>query len=101
MFNGNGYEAEWPTEAAKRGLPNAPDTPSALTALAKKENAALFEKYGVMPAVYAGGVMSDTIIKNSFEEKYKAVFAEPSFSADNAAGIAYLCCRKSLCTLPK
>ena len=50
VFNGNGYEAEWPAEAAKRGLPNAPDTPSALAALAKPENAALFEKYGVMTA---------------------------------------------------
>ena len=48
VFNGNGYEAEWPEEAARRGLPNAPDTPSALAALTKKENAALFEKYGVM-----------------------------------------------------
>ena len=48
VFNGNGYEAEWPKEAAKRGLPNAPDTPSALAALADKKNAALFEKYGVM-----------------------------------------------------
>ena len=50
VFNGNGYEAEWPAEAARRGLPNAPDTPSALAALAKKENAALFAKYGVMTA---------------------------------------------------
>ncbi|MBO7685490.1 MAG: glutamine synthetase III [Kiritimatiellae bacterium] len=50
VFNGNGYESDWPAEAAKRGLPNAPDTPSALAALAKKENAALFEKYGVMTA---------------------------------------------------
>ena len=48
VFNGNGYEAEWPKEAERRGLPNAPDTPSALAALAKRENAALFEKYGVM-----------------------------------------------------
>ena len=48
VFNGNGYEAEWPEEAAKRGLPNAPDTPSALAALTKKENAELFERYGVM-----------------------------------------------------
>ena len=48
VFNGNGYEEEWPKEAARRGLPNSPDTPSALAALAKKENAALFEKYGVM-----------------------------------------------------
>ena len=50
VFNGNGYEAEWPKEAEKRGLPNSPDTPSALAALVKKENAALFEKYGVMSA---------------------------------------------------
>ena len=50
VFNGNGYEADWPKEAAERGLPNAPDTPSALAALARKDNAALFEKYGVMTA---------------------------------------------------
>ena len=48
VFNGNGYEAEWPEEAARRGLPNAPDTTSALVALANPKNAALFEKYGVM-----------------------------------------------------
>ena len=48
VFNGNGYEADWPKEAERRGLPNAPDTPSALAALAKPENAALFAKYGVM-----------------------------------------------------
>ena len=50
VFNGNGYEAEWMAEAARRGLPNAPDTPAALDAFTKKENAALFEKYGVMTA---------------------------------------------------
>ena len=48
IFNGNGYEADWPKEAEKRGLPNAPDTLSALAALSKEENIALFEKYGVM-----------------------------------------------------
>jgi len=48
IFNGNGYEAEWPKEAARRGLPNAPDTPAALVALTSPKNAALFEKYGVM-----------------------------------------------------
>ena len=50
VFNGNGYEAEWPKEAARRGLPNAPDTPSALAALANPANAELFERYGVMTA---------------------------------------------------
>lgn len=54
----------------------------------------LLAKYGQLPLVYAGGVMSNSIIKNSFEEKYNAVFAEPSFSTDNASGIAYLTYRK-------
>ena len=48
IFNGNGYEAGWIEEAAKRGLPNATNTLEALKALTKKENAALFKKYGVM-----------------------------------------------------
>ncbi len=48
VFNGNGYEPGWTKEAAKRGLPAAPDTPSALAALARPENVSLFEKYGVM-----------------------------------------------------
>ena len=50
IFNGNGYEADWIEEAAKRGLPNAANTVEALEALAKKENVKLFEKYGVMSA---------------------------------------------------
>ena len=54
----------------------------------------LFENYGILPVLYAGGVMSNSIIKNSFSEKYNAVFAEPSFSTDNSAGIAYLAYRK-------
>ena len=47
IFNGNGYTDEWVEEAAKRGLPNTRTTMEALQALAKKENVALFEKYGV------------------------------------------------------
>jgi N6-L-threonylcarbamoyladenine synthase len=54
----------------------------------------LLEKYGSLPLVYAGGVMSNSIIRNSFKEKYNAGFASPAFSSDNAAGIAYLCFRK-------
>ena len=48
VFNGNGYESDWPKEAEKRGLPNAPDTPTALEAFTNSANAALLEKYGVM-----------------------------------------------------
>ena len=54
----------------------------------------LLEKHGSLPLLYAGGVMSDSIIQNSFKEKYNAVFASPAFSSDNAAGIAYLTYRK-------
>ena len=50
LFNGDGYKSDWLEEAAKRGLPNAPTTPDALKALAKKENVAVFEKAGVFSA---------------------------------------------------
>lgn len=54
----------------------------------------LLSKYGNLPLLYAGGVMSNSIIRESFEKKYGAYFAEPEFSSDNAAGIAYLAYRK-------
>lgn len=54
----------------------------------------LIEKYGAMPVLFAGGVMSNSIIKKSLTNKFNAVFAEPLFSTDNAAGIAYLTFRK-------
>lgn len=54
----------------------------------------LLDKYGEMPVLYAGGVMSDSIIRNAFRKKFNAVFAQPQFSTDNAAGIAYLTYRK-------
>ncbi|NMP37020.1 MAG: peptidase M22 [Clostridiales bacterium] len=47
-------------------------------------------KYGSLPLVYSGGVMSNSIIRERFAEKYKAYFAQPDFSCDNAAGTAYL-----------
>lgn len=54
----------------------------------------LLEKYGNLPLLYAGGVMSDSIINKAFTQKYNAIFATPEFSTDNAAGIAYLAYRK-------
>ncbi len=56
----------------------------------------LLEKYGNFPLLFAGGVMSNSIIRKSFEDKYGAYFASPEFSCDNAAGIAYLTYRKAL-----
>lgn len=55
----------------------------------------LIESYGRLPLLYAGGVMSNTVIKNSFIEKYGASFAPPVYSSDNAAGVAYLTYLKS------
>lgn len=54
----------------------------------------LLEKYGRLPLLYAGGVMSNSIIRKAFETEYKAYFAEPEFSCDNAAGTAYLTLRE-------
>ena len=51
---------------------------------------ALLERYGELPLVYAGGVMSNVIIRQKFESKYGGIFAQPQFSSDNAAGIAVL-----------
>ena len=48
------------------------------------------EEYGDLPFVYAGGVMSDSIIRDSLTEKTDCLFAKPEFSCDNAAGIAVL-----------
>ncbi len=50
----------------------------------------VMRKYGEMPVVFAGGVMSDKIIKDNLSEKFTAYFAEPEFSADNAGGTAFL-----------
>ena len=51
---------------------------------------ALIEEYGKLPLIYAGGVMSNKIIRKTMEEKYGGIFAKPEFSSDNAAGIAVL-----------
>lgn len=54
----------------------------------------LLQKYGSLPLLYAGGVMSNSIIRKTFEGKYGAFFAEPEFSSDNASGTAYLTLRR-------
>ena len=49
------------------------DTVSAMTDFA-------LEKYGDLPIVYAGGVMSNKFIKNQITNRFDAYFAEPEFS---------------------
>lgn len=48
------------------------------------------EKYGNLDFVYAGGVMSDSIIRDELQSLHDCVFALPEFSGDNAAGTAVL-----------
>ncbi len=52
------------------------------------------EKYGDMPIVFAGGVMSNKLMRSTLSKNFRAYFAEPEFSADNAAGISLLCREK-------
>jgi glutamine synthetase len=47
VFNGDGYSAEWPVEAEKRGLANLRTTLDALPELITEPAMALFEKYKV------------------------------------------------------
>lgn len=53
--------------------------------------AQLDEKYPDLPIVYAGGVMSNRRLQAKLGARADTYFAEPAFSADNAAGIALLC----------
>ena len=48
IFSGDGYSADWPKEAKRRGLPNLRDTMESLAPLKDARNIALFEKYGVL-----------------------------------------------------
>ncbi|MBQ8509045.1 MAG: peptidase M22 [Clostridia bacterium] len=60
------------------------------TLITLAENA--LETCGDMPVLFAGGVMSNSIIKGMIARRpMDARFAEPRFSSDNAAGCALLC----------
>lgn len=52
------------------------------------------KRYGELPVLYAGGVMSNRRIRAGLARRFDASFAEPQFSCDNAAGIALLCRRR-------
>ena len=56
----------------------------------------LLQKYGSMPVLFAGGVMSNKLMREKLSSRCEAYFAEPAYSADNAAGTALLCRAKHL-----
>lgn len=51
----------------------------------------LLAAYGDLPLLYAGGVMSNSLLREHLTARFGGSFAPPAFSADNAAGIAVLC----------
>ena len=53
-------------------------------------------RYPSLPIVYAGGVMNNGYLQKVLSARPDTYFAEPQFSADNAAGIALLCRQKYL-----
>ncbi len=59
---------------------------AALTAMGE----ALLKERAGCPILFAGGVMSNSILRKDLTERFDASFAEPAFSADNAAGVAVL-----------
>ena len=48
LFSGDGYSGAWKDEAAKRNLPDLPDTPAAIAPLGDAANQKLFLDYGVL-----------------------------------------------------
>ncbi len=62
----------------------------------KRMTAYLDTRYPEIPIVYAGGVMSNRYLQGVLGARPNTCFAEPQFSADNAAGTALLCRRSAL-----
>lgn len=48
------------------------------------------DRYGDLPILFGGGVMSNQMIRGMLEPLGNAYFAEPALSADNAVGVAEL-----------
>ncbi len=51
---------------------------------------AVLSDIGSIPVIYAGGVMSNSIISARLSNDFDSHFATPEFSSDNACGTAYL-----------
>ena len=50
----------------------------------------ILEEHGRLPVIFAGGVMSNSIIRNNLTKRLDCKFCEPQYSTDNACGIAVL-----------
>ena len=72
---------ESPEDIAKLCIMYICETLSVMTLKAIDNN-------GDIPVVFAGGVMSNSIISKNLSESFGAYFAKSEFSCDNAAGVA-------------
>lgn len=50
----------------------------------------ILKTYGDMPVIFAGGVMSNSIIRESLTRRLNCTFCDSEYSTDNACGIAVL-----------
>ena len=86
LFNGNGYSAEWPIEAEKRGLLNLRSTPEALLRYTEAKNVAMFARHGIY---------TETEIKSrqdiNMEEYAKVIHIEALTSLDMLDDCPGLC----------
>ena len=60
----------------------------------KKSSCHLREVYGNLAILYAGGVMSNSVIRKELSEMQNVYFASPELSCDNACGTALLTYKK-------
>ncbi len=63
---------------------------SHITAVLTRLTENALAKYGDLPIIYAGGVMSNRYISKNLTARFGGLFAESRYSCDNAAGIARL-----------
>lgn len=61
---------------------------TSVSAAIEEMTSQILDEFGDITLVYAGGVMSNTLIRNNITNRFDAYFAKPQFSCDNAAGIA-------------
>ncbi len=60
----------------------------------KKSSEYLRQVYGTLPILYAGGVMSNSVIRRELSSLSDVYFASPDLSSDNACGTALLAYKK-------
>lgn len=61
-----------------------------------KSSEHLRKVYGNLPIIYAGGVMSNSVIRGELSKLENVHFASPELSSDNACGTAILAYRKHM-----